>query len=99
LKKSWGEALTANFGIGLIVFGATLVAMIPIILGAVAMGAGMAVLGVISIVCGAVLVLLVSLVSSALNSIIVGGLYLYAAEGTVPGHFDDAIFQDAFGSK
>jgi hypothetical protein len=99
LKKTWGEALTANFGIGLIVFVATLVSMIPIVLGAIVAAKGMVSLGVALIACGILLVLLVSLVSSALNSIIVGALYLYAAEGTVPQQFDDRLFQHAFAEK
>ena len=99
LKKTWGEALTANFGIGLIVLLATLLAMIPLIAGAAAISAGMVALGIVGVVCGVILVLLVSLVSSALNAIIVGALYLYAAEGTVPGQFDDALFQQAFAHK
>lgn len=99
LKKTWGEALTANFGIGFVVFLASLLAIIPLIAGAVAISAGMIGLGVVGIVCGVLWVLLVSLVSSALHAILVGALYLYAAEGTVPGQFDDALFRQAFARK
>jgi Family of unknown function (DUF6159) len=99
LKKTWGEALTANFGIGLIVFVAGLLAVIPLVLGVMAISAGIPALGAVGIVCGLLLVLAVSLVSSALNAIILGALYLYAAEGTVPTQFDDALFQHAFAHK
>ena len=97
LKKTWGEALVANFGIGFIVFLVSLVAALPIILGVFAIGAGQTALGIVAIVIGAIAILVVSLISSALNSIIVGALYLYAAEGTIPQQFDDAMFKDAFG--
>ena len=40
-----------------------------------------------------------SLCSSALKTIIVGALYIYAAEGTVPKQFDAEVFRQAFTSK
>ena len=96
LKRTWGEALTANFGIGLIVFLASLVAIAPLALGMFAIASGQVVLGAVAIVIGVVALILVSLISSALNSIIVGALYLYAAEGNVPQPFADGQFQRAF---
>ncbi len=41
----------------------------------------------------------VSLVLSVVNSIIIGALYLYAAEGTVPQQLDDDLFKRAFEHK
>ncbi len=99
LKRTWGEALIANFGIGFIVFLASLIAIIPLILGAIAIGSGLIPLGVVAIVFGVVALLIVSLISSALNSIIIGALYLYASEGTVPQQFDDDLFRHAFAQK
>ena len=99
LKKTWGEALVANFGIGIVVFLASLAGIIPIVGGVFALGAGMTALGIAAIVLGAVALLTVSLISSAMNSIIIGALYLYAAEGTVPEQFDDDLFKQAFAHK
>ena len=99
LKKTWGESLVANFGIGLVVFLAYLLAIIPIVLGVVAIGSGLVPLGIAAIAFGVVTLLLVSLVSSAMNAIIIGALYLYAAEGTVPEQFDDDLFRHAFAHK
>jgi hypothetical protein len=99
LKRTWGEALIANFGIGFIVFLASLIAIIPLFLGAVAIGSGLIPLGIVAIVIGVVALLIVSLISSALNSIIIGALYLYASEGTVPQQFDDNFFRHAFAQK
>ena len=45
-----------------------------------------------------ILVTLISLVSSALSTIL-GLLYLYAAEGTVPGQFDADLLEGAFQAK
>ena len=99
LKKTWGEALVANFGIGIIVFLATLVAFIPLVSGVVAIAMGAVWLGIIGVVVGVVALLLVSLIGSALNTIIIGALYLYAAEGTAPRQFDDDLLRHAFSQK
>jgi hypothetical protein len=99
LKKTWGEALVANFGIGFIVFLASLIGIIPMLLGGLAIASGPVFIGVVAIVIGIVALLVVSLVSSALNAIIIGALYLYAAEDKVPQQFDDQLFRHAFTGK
>ena len=99
LKRTWGEALVANFGIGFIVFFASLIGFIPLVLGVLAINADQTVLGIVGITIGILAILLVSLVSSALNAIIVGALYLYAAEGAVPRQFNDRLFRQAFAQK
>lgn len=99
LKRTWGEALTANFGIGMIVFLANLAGIIPLVLGIMLVANGMTSLGALLIVAGIVVMLIVSLISSALTSIVNAGLYLYAKEGTVGSHFDDNLFREAFAHK
>jgi hypothetical protein len=99
LRRTWGEALVANFGIGLVVFLASLLGLVPLFVGILAVNAGHSALGALAILIGLVIVLLVSLVSSTLSSIIVGALYLYAAEGTAPRQFDDRLFRNAFAHK
>jgi len=99
LRKTWGEALSANFGIGFIVILAGLLGLVPIVLGFFALGAGLVPLAVALFVCGVVLMILVALISSALNAIVVGALYLYAADGTVPQHFDGDLLRGAFVAK
>ncbi|HLA83908.1 MAG TPA: DUF6159 family protein [Thermoguttaceae bacterium] len=99
LRRTWGEALTANFGIGFVVFLASLVGIVPIVLGAMACGAGLVPLGVAAILLGVIILMLVSLVSSALSAIVIAALYLYAAEGSVPRHFDNRLLSDAFVSR
>ena len=99
LRKTWGEALTANFGIGLIISLIMLVALLPIFLGAAAIASGMVPLGIAGIALGVILVLLLSLISSALHAIVIAALYLYAAEGSVPKHFDNQLLTEAFVAK
>jgi hypothetical protein len=99
LKKTWGEALVANFGIGIIIFLASLVALIPLVSGVAAIATGAVWLGIIGVVVGVIALLLVSLIGSALNTIIIGALYLYAAEGAAPRQFDDDLLRHAFSQK
>jgi len=98
LRRTWGEALAANFGIGFIGFLASLLAIVPIVGGGMAIGGDQAVLGGILIAGGVMWLLLVGLISSALDTILVAALYLYAGEGTVPQHFDNRLLRDAFTS-
>ena len=98
MKKTWGESLAANFGIGFITFLACLVGALPIIGGAFLLSTSV-VLGGVLIGLGIVLILIVSLISSALNSIVVAALYVYAAEDKMPAHFDEGLIRTAFGRR
>ena len=97
LKRTWGEALTANFGIGFIVFLLSLVGLVPLIGGIALCAVGQLALGIVLAVAGGAALLLIALVSSALDSIILAALYLYAAEGTIPRYFDKSLLEGAFG--
>jgi hypothetical protein len=103
LRKTWGEALTAHLGLGLIFFVVGLVALLPLIAAAILLGAGISSGSVILIVLGAaaflLIVVLISLISSALHAIVMAAIYLYAKEGAVPQQFDQALLQDAFVKK
>ena len=96
LRRTWGEALTANFGMGLLVFLAFLPALGFFLLSGMLFGSEHAVLGGVLVAVGVSWLLLVTLMSSALDSILLAALYLYAADGTVPQHFDNRLLQDAF---
>ena len=99
MKNTWGESLAANFGIGTITFLGMLVGLVPIGFGVAALSGQMVVLGIILIVLGAIIVLAVSLISSAMGSIMLAALYIYAEEGTVPGGFDENLIQAAFATR
>ena len=45
------------------------------------------------------LVILISLVSSTLSTILLAAVYVYAAEGKVPGAFDAGLLEGAFQAK
>lgn len=96
IRKTWGESLTANFSTSIIFFLASLVGVAAVIGGGTLLSNGQSVPGSILLGCGILYLLVVALVSSAINSIVLAGLYLYAAEGNVPGHFDNGLVHDAF---
>ena len=93
LRRAWGEAIVSNFGIGFIVFLLILVSLVPVAVGAL-IGSPVAIAA--GVVVTILLAMLIALVSSALNAIVLGALYLYASEGSVPAHFDDQFLQHAF---
>jgi hypothetical protein len=96
LRKTWGEALTARFGIGFVVGLAILASCIPGVLGVLSGNPAAMIAGV---VISGVLVLTVSLISSALNAIVLAAMYLYAAEGQAPAQFDVQLLASAYGPK
>lgn len=96
IRKTWGEALTANFGIGFISFLASVVAFIPIVGGGYLLVTGMTVPGIALIVVGILSLILISLIHATLDSIVVAALYLYASEGEVESHFDNRLLRNAF---
>lgn len=99
MGKTWGESLSANFGIGFITFIGMVLGMIPVFCGGFLMASGMTALGIVLIGLGIVLLLLTTLVSSALNSILLAALYIYAEEGRAPGGFDSNRISGAFATK
>ena len=101
IKKAWGESLVSKAGIGLVVTLLTIGATVVVAAGfgflavktasfTVAIVGGLAVIGVI---------VLGTLIGSALNSIVLCALYLYATEGKVPEAFASAGLQHAFAGK
>lgn len=100
MRRTWGETLAGKMGLGLVIFLAMLPGMAIVMLGIVMGGAsGNVVLAGVGIALGAVWIMVVSLVSSAVQSILLTALYLYASEGTAPPQFDAALLKSAFGSK
>ena len=96
LRRTWGEQVVGNFGLGLIQLGATLVAvLIAVVLGLVLSLLGTAGI-VLAVVIGIVLVAGVSLVFATLSGIYKAALYNYAADGQVPALFTEDTIRGAF---
>lgn len=101
IRKTWGESLVSNVGIG---FVTTLVTVLAVLTTGALTALAAAKLGSIGVaIAGVVLVLLIivasALISSALSSIVLSASYLYATEGKVPRVFADAGLQHAFAPK
>jgi hypothetical protein len=100
VRRTWGEALAGNLGVGLVIFLGMLpgiaLLMLGIVIGA---AAGQPILAGIGVALGVIWIMGVSLVSSAVQSILLTALYLYASEGKAPPQFDANLLQNAFAKK
>ncbi len=95
LKKTWGEAMVANFGTGLVILLFYVLAAIPGVVG-VLLGGTMLWIGVAMSV---LLFLAVALISSATDTIIIAALYQYATQDEAPKQFDTQTLRGAFAAK
>jgi hypothetical protein len=94
-RRTWGEQVIANAGIGLVGFLAIVVA-IPVVLLAAAVGGPVLVLGIVLF---AVWALAVVAVTTALSAVFQTALYHYAANGMPPAAFATADLAGAFRAK
>jgi len=100
LKRTWGEQLSVNVGLGVIIG----LPMLLLIAGTIAGGVWAAateqpVLLIITLATGVTLIALLSLMSATLNAMIRGAVYVYAETGEVPGPFDDTLVRQAMRSR
>jgi hypothetical protein len=93
-KRTWGENLMTNAGIGIVAMAATLAGAIPLVL-LIMVGGPIAVLGVVALV---LWVIAVSLVSATLTGILQVALYRFATEAQVPG-FDTEQLRGTFRTR
>jgi hypothetical protein len=91
-KRTWGENVVGNAGVGLVSFLGSLPGIALIAIGASSGGAG----GVALIGVGVVWLIVVAVVASALSGIYQTALYRYAASGSVAPAFADASLGQAF---
>jgi len=96
MKRTWGESLSASFSAGFINFLLSLPGILLLLPGGYLLGTGNPELGAVLLGAGVILLLLASLVSSAVNSILLAAIYLYATEGDVPDYFDRKLIRNSF---
>lgn len=101
IRKAWGESIVANAGTGLITFLAMLALVIPtsLIVAVVAVKAGSFAVALAGLALVAALMILITLIGSALSSIALASLYLFATGEKVAEGFQGAALQQAFASK
>jgi uncharacterized protein DUF6159 len=86
-KRTWGEQVISNAGIGLISLVAILIGAVPAAL-LFLIGGPIAIAGIVAFVAW---VIAVTLVSSALTGILQTALYRFATDGEVPGFDTDGL--------
>jgi hypothetical protein len=91
LKTTWGEALVANFGLGLIFVLFGLLGIVPILIGVAIMSFWSVVVGVIIAV---VYWLVLGVIASAAGSVLLAALYRYATTGKVSEEFQGVSFDN-----
>jgi len=100
LKKTWGEQIVGNFGLGA-VFG--LLSLGVIIIGGLGLFLAISAQSTALIVVVVLLVVLVfvvlELVNSALSGIYTAAVYRFAVEGESSGFFEASMVQNAFRSR
>jgi hypothetical protein len=94
-KRTWGENVVGNAGIGVISFLAMLPGVLVIVLGATAGGATL----LACLVVGVLWMIAVAIASAALSGIYQTALYRYAASGDVVPAFAGADLGHAFRAK
>ena len=99
LKKTWGEALIGNFGLGIFTFLLLLPGLGILGVGAWLFTAVSPILGGVVVGLGVLYLILWGAASSALNGIFVSALYQYAAQGKIPGAFEPRQIEQAFRAK
>jgi hypothetical protein len=94
-KKTWGENVIGQFGLGAVGFLLSLPGILLIGIGVAIGTAGLVVLGTV----GVIWLLVSAVIVSALSGIYRTALYHYAANGQVPGEFSGIDFAAAFKRK
>lgn len=100
LKRSWGENLIGNGGIG-VVFG--LFMLLAMLLAAGLIGGAVALQSVVALIVAIVVVVLgltlLGLIQASLHGIYAAALYCYAESGETSAGFDATLLDQAFRSK
>ncbi|HEV2539976.1 MAG TPA: DUF6159 family protein [Frateuria sp.] len=100
LKRTWGENLIGNVGLGA-AFG--LMTFLALLIGVVLIGGAVALHSlpalVVAVVVVVVAMVLLSLVQASLQGIYAAALYRYAEVGQAGAGFDQALLENAFRTK
>jgi hypothetical protein len=92
-KKTWGENVVGQFGLGFVGFLAVIPGLLVIAIGA---ATGSTVVAIVIGAVGVAWIIVASTVVAALSGIYRTALYWFASTGTVPGEFEGIDFQAAF---
>lgn len=100
LRKTWGEQVIGNFGLG-IIFGlasfVVILIMVPVLFLAISSQSGVLIIAVIAL--AFILLAILGLINSSLNGIYTAAVYQYASTGQTSTFFDDQMVRNAFSPK
>lgn len=100
LKRTWGENVAGNVGIGL-AFGLlttlVVIASIALVIGAAAIGGGK--LALVAIILAVIAIAGVAVIQAALSGVYSAAVYRYAVDGQAPQGFASTELQAAFKNK
>jgi hypothetical protein len=100
LKRTWGEQIIGNAGIGMAIGLLMLLGFIPIAIGvAVAIQTEIFVPLIVGSLVAVAYWLILGTISAALAGIYQTALYMYASTGTAPSNFSPEFIQQAFVPK
>ena len=101
VRKAWGESIVGNAGVGILTFLAILFLVVPcgVLTVVFALKTSSIAVGIVGAVLTIALLVTITLVSSALTSILLSALYLFASGQKVPEGFDPARLKGAFVGK
>jgi len=100
LKKTWGEQIVGNLGIGLVftlIIFALILLFVPVIIAVAATKSAAVIIS--TIVLFVLVIIAFGLIGSALNGIYTAAVYRYATEGDAGTFFDTELVQNAFRAK
>jgi hypothetical protein len=100
LKRTWGEQIVGNIGMGLVfalISLGTLAAGVVLVVAAAATESAFLIIFVA--VCLLMALVAIALISSALSGVYAAAVYRYAAEGQAGGFFTPAMVRSAFRAK
>ena len=100
LKRTWGENVAGNVGIGLafgILTTLVVIASIAMVVGAAAIGGGK--LALVAIILAVIAIAGVAVIQAALSGVYSAAVYRYAVDGQAPQGFASTELQAAFKNK
>ena len=95
-KKTWGETLVGNLGIGVIFALAAIPGILLIAVGIIGLLEWGLVAGVVILASAIIYLLMVAIIASAAEAVLVAALYRYAMTGQVSEEFQGFSFEKPF---
>ncbi len=100
IRKTWGESLAVNLGLGALSFVGFLVSLVPTAIGiALTVSTNSVVPAAVGLGISLIMLVLLALITSTLKMILIAALYRYASTGLVPEQFDGGLLRQVFKEK